>query len=270
MSAVEHPFDKDYWEQHWATGPGSDSGSGSGSGFRPGPEPVAAAQPGSAARSDLPANPYLVREVAGLTPGTALDAGCGAGAEAVWLAARGWRVTAADISAQALARAAGRAACAAPETTGRLEWVEADLAVWSPDRDFDLVTTHYAHPSIPQLDFYERIADWVAPGGTLLIVGHRQAGGHEHGHGHGHGHGQGQGHGHGPAHGDGPSAHGDDHDRPPPQATVTAAGIAARFADPAWEVVTAHEPSRRVTGPGGREITLDDVVVRVVRRPAAA
>ena len=44
-----------------------------------------------------------------LTPGTALDAGCGAGAEAIWLAAAGWQVTAADISSQSLARAAERA-----------------------------------------------------------------------------------------------------------------------------------------------------------------
>ena len=42
-------------------------------------------------------------------PGTALDAGCGEGAEATWLASRGWDVTAADISAEALARAAARA-----------------------------------------------------------------------------------------------------------------------------------------------------------------
>ena len=53
-----------------------------------------------------------------------------------------------------------------------MEWVEADLGVWDPGTRFDLVTTHYAHPAMPQLDFYERIAGWVAPGGTLLVVGH--------------------------------------------------------------------------------------------------
>ena len=106
----------------------------------------------------------------GLVPGTALDAGCGAGAEAIWLASRGWQVTAADISSEALARAAERAAAAGGRPC--VEWVEADLSVWEPGTRFDLVTTHYAHPAMPQLEFYDRIAEWVAPGGTLLIVGH--------------------------------------------------------------------------------------------------
>ena len=118
-----------------------------------------------------PPNPYLAREISGLVPGTALDAGCGAGAEAIWLASHGWQVTAADISSEALARAAERAA-AAGGWPSACEWVEADLSVWEPGTRFDLVTTHYAHPAMPQLEFYDRIAGWVAPGGTLLIVGH--------------------------------------------------------------------------------------------------
>ncbi|MDQ3431318.1 MAG: class I SAM-dependent methyltransferase [Actinomycetota bacterium] len=52
----------------------------------------------------------LTAEVADLTPGTALDVGCGEGADAIWLAERGWRVTAIDLSAVALERGAGRAA----------------------------------------------------------------------------------------------------------------------------------------------------------------
>ncbi len=108
-----------------------------------------------------PPNPYLARETAGLAPGTALDAGCGAGAEAIWLASRGWDVTAADISSEALAHAAGRAAEGG--VSGHLRWVEADLSIWSPDTRFDLVMTHYAHPAMPQLEFYDRIGAWVAP-----------------------------------------------------------------------------------------------------------
>ena len=53
-----------------------------------------------------------------------------------------------------------------------MTWVEADLTSWEPERRFDLVTTHYAHPAMPQLAFDERISEWVAPGGTLLIIGH--------------------------------------------------------------------------------------------------
>ena len=140
-------FDKDYWESHWQQ-----------------------ANERAPGREIVP-NPYLAREIADRAPGTALDAGCGEGAEAIWLATHGWQVTAADISTEALSRAAERAASggAAPE---RVQWVEADLSVWEPGEQFDLVTTHYAHPSLPQLAFYERISGWVAPDGTLLIVGH--------------------------------------------------------------------------------------------------
>lgn len=209
-----HDFTKDYWEQHWQPGP--DGGPG--------------------AMGDSPPNPYLAQQLSELAPGTALDAGCGAGAEAIWLAAAGWQVTAADISSQALARAAERAAALAPEVSGRLEWVEADLGTWTPDTRFDLVTTHYAHPSIPQLDFYDRLASWVAPGGTLLVVGHR----HTHDHGH--------------------------DDGPPAEASVTAGTVTAGLDPDAWEVVTADEPRRTATGPGGHEAVLDDVVVRATRR----
>lgn len=54
-----------------------------------------------------------------------------------------------------------------------MEWVAADLTVWEPGRKFDLVTTHYAHPTMAQLSFYSRISRWVAPGGALLVVGHQ-------------------------------------------------------------------------------------------------
>ncbi|GAA3165785.1 hypothetical protein GCM10010466_65730 [Planomonospora alba] len=218
---MAHGFDKDYWERHWrqerSGGPGSMGGN--------------------------PPNPYLAREVGGLAPGTALDAGCGGGAEAIWLASRGWHVTAADISSEALARAAGRAA--ASGAAGRVRWVEADLGVWSPQERFDLVMTHYAHPAMPQLEFYDRLAGWVAPGGTLLIVGHLStpdATDHGHDHGHGHGH------------------------HPPAEASVTSAAVTARLDGTEWEIVTAEEHLRALTGPGGRAVPLHDVVVRATRR----
>ena len=85
--AMTHSFDKDYWERHW--------------------EQAHDAAPEDAGRSAP--NPHLIRETSGLAPGTALDAGCGTGAEATWLAAHGWQVTGADISGAALAQAAERA-----------------------------------------------------------------------------------------------------------------------------------------------------------------
>jgi SAM-dependent methyltransferase len=227
-------FDKAYWEEHWRQGLNGGAGSMGGN----------------------PPNPYLADETHGLAPGTALDAGCGAGAEAIWLASRGWQVTAADISSEALSRAADRAE--ASGVSDRVRWVEADLSVWEPGASFDLVTTHYAHPAIPQLEFYERLAAWVAPGGTLLIVGHLHtddAPGGAPGHGHGHdGHGH-DGHGH-DGHGDHPRA----------AASVTAEGVRARLDEGVWEVVTAEERRRTLPGPGGRAVPLQDVVVRATRR----
>ena len=188
-------FDKDFWEDHWR-GTGTDG---------------------------HPPNPYLVRGTSSLEPGTALDAGCGAGAEAIWLANQGWQVTAADVSAEALDRASA--------LSGQVRWLEADLTVWSPATQYDLVTTHYAHPAMPQLAFYQRISNWVAPGGTLLIVGHQQHHGAHH----------------------------------PAEATVTVADIVAVLDDSSWEIVTAEEQLRS----SGHAVELRDVVVQAVRRSAA-
>jgi SAM-dependent methyltransferase len=208
QTPTHHEFDRAYWQQHWQDRAGAAS----------------------------PPNPYLAAELDGLVPGTALDAGCGEGAEAVWLAGHGWQVTAADISAEALARAADRAT--AGGVGDRVRWVEADLVDWAPEARFDLVTTHYAHPAVPQLDFYDRVAGWVAPGGTLLVVGHlHTAGGPQHGHG-----------------------------QYPAEASVTAAAVVARLDAVGWDVVTAEEPQRTMSGPGGRTVTLHDVVVRATRR----
>jgi SAM-dependent methyltransferase len=215
---MTHSFDQAYWQQHWQQTHGD--------------------RPGSMAGN--PPNPYLAQETVDLAPGTALDAGCGAGAEAIWLASHGWQVTAADISSDALARAADRAAAGGQAEP--IRWVEADLTAWEPGMRFDLVTTHYTHPTMPQLAFYQRIADWVTPGGTLLIVGHLHAP-ETTGHGHGHGH------------------------RPPAEATVTLADITASLDVAEWEIVTAEEHQRPVPVPGGQTVTLHDVVVCATRRP---
>jgi hypothetical protein len=127
-----------------------------------------------------------------------------------------------------------------------VQWVEADLSVWEPGNQFDLVTTHYAHPAMPQLAFYERISGWVAPGGTLLIVGHRHTSETP---GDGHPHDQ-EGHGH----------------NSPEAVSVTAARITVGLDATQWDVVTADEPVRTLTNRAGRTVQLDDVVVRATRR----
>jgi SAM-dependent methyltransferase len=132
-------------------------------------------------------NRQLVAEGGVLAPGTALDAGCGEGADALWLAEHGWRVTAVDFSAVALDRAATHARGRGLDD--RITWLRADLDVWTPaEGGFDLVTAHYLHshgPDRPAL--FARLAAAVAPGGTLLVVGHllgasdgHHSGAHEH------------------------------------------------------------------------------------------
>ncbi|MDK3258028.1 class I SAM-dependent methyltransferase [Blastococcus capsensis] len=132
-------------------------------------------------------NRQLVAEAGDLTPGRALDAGSGEGGDALWLAERGWRVTAVDFSPVALQRAAARSRERAVDD--RVEWVHADLDVWPPPEGrFDLVTAHYLHASwSDRAGMFRRLAAAVAPGGTLLVVGHLH--GEERGHGHSHAHG---------------------------------------------------------------------------------
>jgi SAM-dependent methyltransferase len=203
-----YEFDKAYWEEQWGSAP---SGRG----------------------RQLPVNPYLEAETAYLPVGTALDAGCGTGTEALWLAEQGWFVTAADISARALAEARARAAAVGVE---HIDWVEADLTQWEPARTWDLVVSSYVHAQIGQLALYRRIASWVAPGGTLLIVGHL------------HGHDHDVPHGHNPPHG----------------ATATLAGVSNLFSAPEWRIDAAYERARTVQL-GGSPVQLRDVVVRVHR-----
>ena len=196
-------FDKGYWEDHWA----------------------------AAAGNAVPPHPTLHTELAGLRPGTAVDAGSGEGAEATWLAAHGWTVTAVDISAHAVQRAATRSTRAT--LAGSVTWLEADLTRWEPAQQVDLVTTFYAHPAMPQHAFYERIARWVAPGGTLLIVGHH----HDSGHGHGH-----------------------------PENAVTGPEQIQALLDPTqWVVSTAEVRQRTVAIPGGTFRALHDVIARAER-----
>lgn len=202
-------FDKNYWEARWSPST-------------------------QAPDVSVPVNPYLPVETSDLRVGTALDAGCGAGAEALWLAQRAWEVTAVDISAMALSAARDRATRS--RVTTPVEWVEADLGRWEPGRTWDLVMTHYAHASIGQLRLYERLSSWVAPGGTLLIVAHA--------------------HRHEP---DGAARR--EH---PDDAMASVSGISSVLAPRAWSIASAYESSREVHA-GGHARRLDDVVVRATR-----
>ncbi|MGH8295018.1 MAG: class I SAM-dependent methyltransferase [Steroidobacteraceae bacterium] len=121
-----------------------------------------------------PPNIQLTREIVDLRPGRALDAGCGHGADALWLAAHGWQVTAVDFSASALAHGRSMAQALGTDVAARIAWVEGDLATWTaPFGQFDLVVCLYVHVAGPVEERVRRMAAGVAVGGTLFMVGHR-------------------------------------------------------------------------------------------------
>ncbi|QBI54362.1 class I SAM-dependent methyltransferase [Streptomonospora litoralis] len=145
---MSEAFDEHYWQEHYRAHGGAGGG-------------------------EAPPNPHLVAAAEQLAPGRALDAGCGHGAEAGWLAAAGWEVTAVDISAAALEEARERTRDGGAEIADRITWVRADLTEWTPAADaFDLVCTHYVHPAEGRDALFARLAAAVAPGGTLVLVGH--------------------------------------------------------------------------------------------------
>ena len=115
-------------------------------------------------------NRFLSAEVEGMAPGRALDLACGEGRNAVWLASRGWDVTGVDFSARALEKA--RALATERGVTLRL--VEADLGEYAPTPGCaDLVAVLYLHLPAPQrAAVLARAAAALAPGGTILVVGH--------------------------------------------------------------------------------------------------
>ena len=116
-------------------------------------------------------NGTLVQEVSALTPGRALDVGAGEGGDAIWLAEQGWAVTANDISQRALDRIGAEA-----DRRGlRVETLLADANAPAPFEPgaFDLVSAQYASiPRTPDDRAVHHLLGAVAPGGTLLVVGH--------------------------------------------------------------------------------------------------
>ncbi|GAA1250492.1 class I SAM-dependent methyltransferase [Prauserella halophila] len=121
-------------------------------------------------------NTVLVTDTADLPPGQALDVGCGEGGDVVWLARRGWRVTAIDISRVALERAA--AAAREYDLGERVSWVHGDPTTLPPPAgSFDLVSVHYFPLRRDSGQGALRgLLDAVTPGGTLLFVGHNPRG----------------------------------------------------------------------------------------------
>jgi SAM-dependent methyltransferase len=184
-------------------------------------------------------NPQLAAETANLQPGHALDVGTGLGDDAIWLAVRGWRVTAVDISRVALDRA--KAAAAARAVSAQIAWLPVDLLEWHPPAEtFDLVTSQFIHFQQPHRDkVFRRLASAVKRQGTLLIVGHD------------------------------PSDLLTTAKRPNAPGGLHTAPEVAALLDPAeWTLEAVAARPRKVTDPEGRSIVVHDAVVRARRVPA--
>jgi SAM-dependent methyltransferase len=181
-------------------------------------------------------NPVLVTEAAGLEPGTALDVGSGEGADALWLAERGWKVTGTDISTVALKRAAAQGKSRGLE----VDWRHVDLLAEPPEsRSFDLVSAHFLQlPPDKRRDLYARLADAVRPGGTLLIVGHHPE--------------------------DMLAVMGRTHLH---EMMFTAEEVAAELDPQTWEVLVVDARPRNAKHPEGHQVTIRDTVL-VARRAA--
>lgn len=186
-------------------------------------------------------NTQLIAEAAPLPPGTALDLGCGEGADAIWLASRGWKVTAVDVSAVALERAEAHAQ--ERGQGGNITWVQQDLAAWVPGELFDLVTAQFLHSTVmPWQQALQLAAAAVRTGGTLLIVGH---------------------------HPDGLPPWGQHHDHGP-ERFYTAEQLARELGleSPEWRLDVVDTRHRSATGPDGEAAALTDAVLRATRLAA--
>lgn len=182
------------------------------------------------------ANPRLVETVEHVAPGRALDLGCGAGGDSLWLAERGWHVTAVDISATVVENVAVVA-----ESAGLADHVVAqrhDLTETFPAGDYDLVSAQYLQSPFPlaRRDVLRRAAHALRPGGLLLVVDH------------------------------GSTAPWSWDQDPEAVFTPPAEVFADLDLDPAtWVVRRADTPTREATGPGGQRAVVTDNVLLVER-----
>lgn len=117
-------------------------------------------------------NQWVEQHIADLPPGRALDLASGEGRNALWLAERGWQVTAVDFSAVGMDKARELAEHR-EDTAARVRWVVADVLSYTPDTSYDLVLVVYLHlPADQRRSALQHAASAVAPGGRLLVIGH--------------------------------------------------------------------------------------------------
>jgi SAM-dependent methyltransferase len=181
-------------------------------------------------------NGVLVEEVSDLAPGRALDVGCGEGADAIWLASRGWRAVAVDVSRTALER--GARAAEEAGVGGLIGWQWHDLGDTFPAGEFDLVNVQYLHSPVelPQDRILRAAAAAVASGGTVLVVSHAAFPPWSH--------------------------HHDDYTFPQPDEIAQSLGLA----DDDWDIEVCEIRERSTIAPSGEPAVITDSVVKARRR----
>jgi SAM-dependent methyltransferase len=186
-------------------------------------------------------NPQLVAEIEGMPPGRALDAGCGEGADAIWLAQHGWDVVATDISSVALQRADEHARASDAAAAAHIQWVQADLLSDPPPGGaFDLVSVQFMQlPAQPRTRLFTSLAASVRVGGTLLVVGHH------------------------------PSDLSTGVPRPPMPERFYSAEEIASLLDDSWSVAVSEARPRSAMTRDGVEVTIHDAVLRARREGAS-
>jgi SAM-dependent methyltransferase len=118
-------------------------------------------------------NQFVEAECADLPPGRALDLAAGEGRNAIWLARRGWQVTAVDFSRVALDKGRTLAGGSTNPITGEIDWICADATTWSPEETYDLVVIAYLQlPAAQRREAVRRGFGSLRTGGTFLLVGH--------------------------------------------------------------------------------------------------
>ncbi|MFD9732987.1 FAD-dependent oxidoreductase [Umezawaea sp. NPDC059074] len=179
------------------------------------------------------ANPVLVDVAEPLPPGRALDLGCGEGGDALWLAGRGWRVTAVDVSGTALKRAEAHTADAGLV----VDFQRHDLAETFPEGTFDLVSAQYFQSPVdfPRTEVLRTAAAAVTSGGLFLLVDHGSAA---------------------------PWSWNQNGVFPSPEELFATLDLDPEL----WRVERLHSPTRQATGPNGETATVADTVVAVRRR----
>lgn len=208
FSPDEHKqtFGADWWEHHYQDNPNS---------------------------ATFP-KPHLIAEMKDHPVGDALDAGCGEGADAIWLAQLGWNVTAIDISPTAIANAEQLAILQPPAVAQRVTWIMTDITTWEPPQLYDLVISQYVHPIIPFDQFIAGLSNHVAPGGTLFVAGHD---------------------------------HADEHanNTAPRKASITGDDVVAFLDTQVWNIDVAEVRTEKIIH-GKKETTTSDLVVKCRRK----